>query len=686
MQFLTVFVVVSMVVLGVAGYAGFVEVQRLNEVLELLNIQSSNLHVIIRGVSEEVLVPDNPYSKKMVRERVNSFDANLKTISGIARDSEMKELIKAQVVPGWKTVVEDVGLFLKINRPNPDNVDAMILLGRLTANTDKLLKKIDQIQIGADKFTHHRIAVITSVMAGGMALLIIMTALVLISIFRSIRRPLADISAVATKIADGNLTVEPEMHGSDEIGVMADVFRNMLVNLRRMIRRTTAVSVDVLDVSHIMKESSHQVYNSVNVQAAAIQSAAKAVEDVDRSILLMRNGTVELQDAADVTSSIATEMAASIGGVAENAAQLDEYSRHALSDVKQMVLSGRDIDASIAQLSFATEETCSSVLQISEMIKSIQESATRSVVLAEQVSDSATRTGMEAVQHAEAGIHAIKEQVSSLAEVVNRLGAKSFQIGKIITVIEEIADQTRLLALNAAILAAQAGNHGVAFAVVAHEVRMLADRTFLSTKEIVDVVTSVQKETNSSVQLADNGIRVVNAGIELIGKVRKSLEQIAENSVVSTEMSRAIQLEASEKTAAVAGINSSVETLRNQIQEISSAAANQTLRTMNLNRLMEHAKETAHSIAFASGAQADTSRQIADIAVKLSGQVEGINRSIDAQCKESSQIVLQIGHIRSTSLGMEDSSQVFERIADELEMKSGLLAENVGKFKVGKTV
>lgn len=686
MQFLTVSAVVSMLVLGAAGYAGFVEVQRLNEVLELLNTQSSNLHIIIRGVSEEVLVHDNPYSKTMVRERVNSFEANLKTISDIARDSEMKALIKTQVVPGWKTVVEDIGLFLKINQPNPDNIDAMILLGKLTANTDKLLKKIDQIQIGADKFTHHRIALITSVMAGGMLLLIIVTALVLISIFRSIRRPLADISAVVTKIADGNLTVEPEMHGSDEIGVMADAFRNMLVNLRRMISRTTTVSVEVLDVSHVMKESSLNVYNSVNVQAAAIQSAAKAVEDVDRSILLMRNGTVELQEAADETSSIASEMAASIVGVAENAAQLDGYSSHALSDVKEMVLSGRDIDASIAKLSHATEETCASVLQISEMIKSIQESATRSVVLAEQVSHSATRIGMEAVQHAEAGIHDIKEQVSSLAEVVNRLGAKSFQIGKIITVIEEIADQTRLLALNAAILAAQAGKHGIGFSVVAHEVRLLADRTFLSTKEIVDVVSSVQKETNSSVQLADNGITVVNTGIELIGKVRKSLEQIAENSMASTEMSRAIQLEASEKTAAVAGINSSVETLRSQIQEISSAAANQTLRTMNLNRLMEHAKEIAHNIAFATGAQADTSRQIADIAVRLSSQVEGINRSIDAQCKESSQIVQQIGHIRSTSLGMEDSSQVFERIADELEMKSALLAENVGKFKVGKMV
>ncbi|MBC7963044.1 MAG: hypothetical protein H7Y05_08880, partial [Steroidobacteraceae bacterium] len=445
---------------------------------------------------------------------------------------------------------------------------------------------------------------------------------------------------------------------------------------------TTVVSGEVSDASRIVKDSSLQVYNSVIVQTAAIQVVATAVEEVDRSILLMRNSTNELLDEANVTTSIAHEMAVSVSGVAENAAQLDEHSRQALSAVEKMVISGRDIDINIAQLNSATEETCASVLQISEMIKSIQGSATRSVVLAEQVSLSASQTGMEAVQHAETGIHDIEAQVASLAEVVNRLGAKSLRIGKIITVIEEIAAQTRLLALNAAILAAQAGKHGVSFAVVAHEIRMLADRTFLSTKEIVDVITSVQKETSSSVQLADKGIKVVNTGIGLIDKVRKSLEKIAENSMSSTEMSRAIQREASEKAAVVEGINSSVDTLKFQIQEISAATANQTLGSMNLKRLMEQAKEIAHNIAFATGEQTATSRQIAGIAIRLSSQVEDINRSIDVQSKDSSLIVQQIGCIRSSSSGLEDSSKVLEQVSGELEKKSGLLMENVGVFKV----
>ncbi|MBC7963780.1 MAG: methyl-accepting chemotaxis protein, partial [Steroidobacteraceae bacterium] len=284
MMFLTTFVIVSMSVLGVAGYATFAKVQQMNDVLALLKSQSTNLHIIIRGVSEEILVHDNPYSKTMVLEKAKSFEENLKKISDVANDAKMIALIKSQIVPEWKFVEGDLALFFKIHMPNPDNVDAMIMLGKLSADTDRLLKKIDQIQVDASRRTHNQIAVISMVMAVGVFLLIGMTALILISIFRSISRPLTEISVIAAKIADGNLSVEPEMQSNDEIGVLADAFRHMLVNLRRMISHTTVVSGEVSDASRIVKDSSLQVYNSVIVQTAAIQVVATAVEEVDRSI------------------------------------------------------------------------------------------------------------------------------------------------------------------------------------------------------------------------------------------------------------------------------------------------------------------------------------------------------------------------------------------------------------------
>jgi len=431
-----------------------------------------------------------------------------------------------------------------------------------------------------------------------------------------------------------------------------------------------------------LKTSSVKIHSSVAIQGSAIRNTAAAIEDVDRSVVLVRNNTSSLSDAANTASAISTELVASISSVADSASILDRNANQALSDVEEMVRSGQAIDENIAYLNSATEETYTSIQQIVEMMKRIQGSATRSVVLAEQVSHSASQTGMEAVRHAEAGIHNIKNQVSSLAEVVNRLGAKSLQIGRIITVIEEIASQTRLLALNAAILAAQAGKHGLSFAVVAHEIRMLADRTFLSTKEIVDVITSVQQETKSSVQMADKGIKVVDAGIELIDRVRQSLEDITENSLHSTEMSRSIQRETSEEASVLDAINLSVDMLKRQIEEISLSISSQTAGTKDLNMLLGQVRAVSHGIAYATSEQTDTSRQIAEIADRLSRQADEINGAIDLQKQKSSTILQQIGNLRGSSSELEESARILEKTSDELQVKSGQLADSIGVFTV----
>ena len=101
----------------------------------------------------------------------------------------------------------------------------------------------------------------------------------------------------------------------------------------------------------------------------------------------------------------------------------------------------------------------------------------------------------------------IKKAVEASAEVINRLGKRSQEIGQILKVIDEVTDQTGLLALNAAILAAQAGEHGKGFSVIAEEIKDLAERTTASTQEIAGLIVTVQKEVGQSVQAMERGAR-----------------------------------------------------------------------------------------------------------------------------------------------------------------------------------
>ena len=140
----------------------------------------------------------------------------------------------------------------------------------------------------------------------------------------------------------------------------------------------------------------------------------------------------------------------------------------------------------------------------------------------------ASGRGAAAAVDAIAGIEHIRASVGSLADVVQSLGKRSQDIGSILTIIDDIADRTNLLALNAAILSAQAGVHGRGFAVVAAEIKHLAEKTSLSVKEIGGLIATVREETSSSVTKAASGLQAVDAGLQLVRGVESALGGIAE--------------------------------------------------------------------------------------------------------------------------------------------------------------
>jgi len=679
---LTTMVLFFMTALGCAGYYTFSLVQDRIEIADLLERQTTSLHMVLRNITEIVLIPDNPQTVKNVRDEIRLFGNNLDALVAKADDKELIEAINTRIRPEWINIEKGVLDFLKISRPNPDDVDTMITFGKLSANTDKLLKLMTEFKIGSRQRTDSYIVTTTIAMGLIATVLILVTALVLTSIFRSITKPLEEISTSAHIISKGNLTIDISVKRNDEIGLMADSFRSMVANLRRMIRQTAVISSDVNQAAANIAESSGQVLSSVRIQNSAIEKTVRSIEDVDQSVSHLQENSRQLFDAATSTSSAATELAASISQVSVNAGDLDSNALKAVADLVEMVISGNAIVSSVEKLSLFAEETSQSIDQIGSAIKKVQDTANHSVTLAEQVSRASSEQGMVAIHEAMAGIENIRHSVSALTEVVNRLGSKSVQIGKIITVIEDIASQTGLLALNAAILAAQAGQHGRSFAVVASEIRSLSDRTFLSTKEIVDVITSVQAESSSSVKMAHAGMDAVQEGITLIERVKNALEGIYDTSLASTEMSRTIHMETTAEVVVISSINESIGTLRDQIDEISRAVRKQNDNTGDMNRLMEQIKQIAWEIAVATREQSDTSIQISHIADNLLNQSNEINNSISVQKQKSQAIVTASGNIRETADQLGRLANSMEQAADSLREKAGTLSSSINSFEV----
>ncbi|MFG0248342.1 MAG: methyl-accepting chemotaxis protein [Phycisphaeraceae bacterium JB051] len=255
----------------------------------------------------------------------------------------------------------------------------------------------------------------------------------------------------------------------------------------------------------------------------------------------------------------------------------------------QLVLSASDDIARISgQMSQANESQATQVTSIAaaveEMSQSVAQASQQSSEAAEraQKSGEVATEGGQVVEQTIAGMSNIQESVTVSSRSVEALGKRSEQIGQVIQVINDIADQTNLLALNAAIEAARAGEHGRGFAVVADEVRKLADRTTKATGEIAGSIEAIQTETFHAVEQMKGVSGEVEQGVERSTTAGTSLEQIVASTQHVAKMIQSIAASSEEQARATEQVACSLDTIRNLSTQTSrdSAEASETAQTL----------------------------------------------------------------------------------------------------------
>jgi methyl-accepting chemotaxis protein len=202
--------------------------------------------------------------------------------------------------------------------------------------------------------------------------------------------------------------------------------------------------------------------------------------------------------------------------------------------------------------------------------------------------------GADVVRQNIAGMERIAERVKDASRTVEDLGARSEQIGQIIGTIEDIADQTNLLALNAAIEAARAGEQGRGFAVVADEVRALAERTTKATREIGDMIKAIQKETRGAVTAIEEGVTEVEKGTDFSVRSGQALEQILNQIIDVTMQVNQIATAAEEQTATTGEISSNIQQITSIVRQTAHGATQTAAASSELSK---EADELQHIVS-----------------------------------------------------------------------------------------
>jgi len=317
------------------------------------------------------------------------------------------------------------------------------------------------------------------------------------------------------------------------------------------------------------------VIRSVSGGARALIDASAAMAQGDLTRRIRLSSKDELGIIGESFDAMANSFSQALNRVATSSTQVATSSNQVLSTAERIATGAEEVAAQSTTVATAGEEMAATSGDIAQNCQLAVEGAQRATRVANE--------GFEVVRHTIEGIKSRGAKTRANAVIIESLGTRSDQIGAIVATIEDIADQTNLLALNAAIEAARAGEQGRGFAVVADEVRALAERTTRATKEISEMIKAIQSETKQAIASMEEGVKGTERGAAEAAQLETSLSDILEQiSAVSMQVSQ-IATAAEEQTATTSEISNNMHQITEVVQDTARGAHESANAAAQLN-------------------------------------------------------------------------------------------------------
>jgi len=479
---------------------------------------------------------------------LGNIDARVQGVRTLTRDNPrhqrridaLERLIDDRLALARETV--DV-----IRTKGPEAGAQIIRSGRGNNMMLELRKVVGEMESEEEALLRHRVESAQhlarnaqwTIVLGTLAALIL-AALAGVVITRNIARPLQDLTAVAERMTVGDLSVDVSSDTrSDEVGALARTFDRMTQSLRTMAGAAAQIADGDLR-STITPHSSNDVLGN---------AFARMAEN-------LRGQIRELVEGANVLGSAASEIVAS---------------------TTQLAASASESAAAVSETTTTVEEVRQAAQMASQKAKNVSDSAQK----AAQISQS----GRKSTEDVGAGMTRIRQQMDAIAASMGRLSEQSQTIGQIIATVEDLAAQSNLLAVNAAIEAAKAGEHGKGFGVVAQEVKSLAGQSRQATNEVRTLLSDIQKATTTAVLATEQGSKAVDAGARQTEVAGESIQALAGSVTEAAQAATQIAASSQQQLVGVDQVAAAMESIKQaSTQNVASAQQLETA-ARNLNDL-----------------------------------------------------------------------------------------------------
>ncbi len=405
------------------------------------------------------------------------------------------------------------------------------------------------------------------------AILLVLVVVLSWWIIRGITKPLNAVLATTRKVGAGDLTQRAPVMAHDEIGAVAENFNHMVDNVQILVESEKTAKASLQQtistyMNFVRNVASGDLRDRLDLNGAASKDGA-----ADDDLVMLG---LNLNEMVDSLSHITQQIRQNAAGVSAAAAEI-------LATTTQQNASTMEQDAAVTQTAATVEEIRATVSQSSERAQAVALTARQSLDV--------SHNGQEAVDDSVKGMITIRQRVESIAENILVLSERTQQIGEIIASVNEIAGQSKLLALNASIEAARAGEEGRGFAVVAMEVRQLAEQSRDATARVRDILNEIQQATNTAVMVTEEGSKGAELGVSLVERAGEAITQLTGIIEESSQAAAQIAASAAQQNNGMAQLAAAMHAIKQATTQTAASTRQAEQSARDLNEMARRMQE-----------------------------------------------------------------------------------------------
>ena len=485
-------------------------------------------------------------------------------------------------------------------------------------------------------------------------------------------KPVELINSALGKVTAGDLTAEVPEVGKGEMASIANGLQFLIERLSSTITRFNSLSGDVAAAMEQLTGTLENVGDAARQQSKSIDTVISSIRAANNAQVSTAESTEKLSHVSSENVSSLLQMKTAAEEIALSTERLFKSTGDSYAMIAEMSQTSKAIAENAGEVSQAVESTSASVEEISASLSAVQDHTKRSSEFTSQVRILLTDRGTLAVADAIEAMEEITDEVTRFAKIVTQLDERSKDIEKVLSVIKEVTEKTNLLSLNAAILAAQAGEYGKGFSVVADEIRSLSDRTSSSAREIAGIVGAIQGEIHDAASAIHEGVKKVEVGKDLILKSGEAMGETLEAAQKSARMATVVEKATTEQTEGLRQIRLSMENVRLMIDQVAKATEEQRKGSSHLLDSISEVKEVAEIVKKGTEEHAVGTRVISKNLELNMEMVSQINQSTRHQQTVNKGIVDSVEQMKQAGISatrdIEEVAISFNSLREEVEI------------------